>query len=247
MSFSNPDEDREALFAEPMYVDEALKRERLVPPLLLSLPMIAAFVWLWWSDGSMTRWAVSGPQLAAGNYETILLHMFAHGGLAHIAFNIMALLAIGPAVMERLGPLGARSISGFLLLFLGCGLAGMALWLVINPASEIPMLGASGAIFGLLGAILRQPDPQLPPAPLLSKAMGKAVVAFVRLHIPLLIIFAIPLLFGSGFFGLAWEAHLGGFVAGLLLAGPITAWCGNRADWYPIRDVEDGTEDGAPG
>ena len=154
----------------------------------------------------------------------------------HIGFNMMALLAIGPAVMERLGPLGGRSLTGFLALFFGCGLAGMAFWLGLNPSSDIPMLGASGAIFGLLGAILRQPDPQLPPVPLVSKAMGKAVIAFVRLHIPLLVIFAIPLLFGSGFFGLAWEAHLGGFIAGILLAGPITSWCGNRPDWYPVDD-----------
>lgn len=228
MSYSDPKSaDDGAIFAEPAHLDEATRRRRLVPVLALAVPMIAAYLAFFLSPEGMNAWAVSGPRLAQGEYQTILLHMFAHGGLMHIGFNMMALFAIGPAVMERLGSLSLRTVAGLLALFFLTGLAGMGAWLAINPQSPIPMLGASGAIFGLLGAILRQPDPLASPIPLFSRAMGNAFLTFGKLHLPLIALFAIPLLFGSGFFGLAWEAHLGGFVAGILLGGGISRWCGD--------------------
>ncbi|MEL7190530.1 MAG: rhomboid family intramembrane serine protease, partial [Pseudomonadota bacterium] len=103
-------------------------------------------------------------------------------------------------------------------------------------SSDIPMLGASGAIFGLLGFVLRKPDPFGLAIPLLSPQMAKAFIDWIKLHLPLLALFAIPMIFGSGYFGLAWEAHLGGFVAGLLLCRPILAWCSDGPDWILIDD-----------
>lgn len=234
MSFVDPEPECEPLFHEPAYVDEATKLRRLVPSLVLAIPMIVSFVAMMWTQGGMIEWAVSGPKLAQGTYYPIVLHMFAHGGLVHIGFNLLALFALGPAVMERLGPLEPRTVSAFFALFFGCGLAGVFLWLAIRPTSEIPMLGASGAIFGLLGFLVRQPDPHGKPFPLVSRAMSRAFFEWIKLHLPLVAFFAMPLLFGSSFFGLAWEAHLGGFFTGLLLCGPILAWAGNRPDWVPL-------------
>ncbi|MEL7189503.1 MAG: rhomboid family intramembrane serine protease, partial [Pseudomonadota bacterium] len=140
MSYTKPDfeeeEEVERLIPKPTYVDEATRRRRLVPPLFLAVPMAVAFAAMLFTRGGMNDWAVSGPRLANGAYELILLHMFAHGGIAHIAFNTMALFAFGPAVMERLGPLKPRTMSAFVLLFLGCGLCGAGLWLAINPSSD---------------------------------------------------------------------------------------------------------------
>lgn len=236
MSFTEPEEEENSLFREPPYVDEATRRKRLVPAVLLATPMIIAFVLTFFAGDGMNAWAISGPRLAQGQFETIALHMFAHGGIAHIVFNSMALFAFAPAVMERLGPLHFKSLSAFLALFFGCGLAGMALWLAINPNSEIPMLGASGAIFGLLGFVLRKPDPFGPIIPIVSREMRAALIEWVKLHLPLVAIFIVPVLLGSEFFGLAWEAHLGGFVAGLLLCGPILKWSDNGPDWIPIEE-----------
>jgi len=233
MSFLRRDEPAEPLFAPETHVDGAIERNRRIPGLVLAAPMVAAFVWLMWDQGSMTGWAVSGPRLAEGRFELAVLHMFAHGGLVHIIFNLSALAALGPAVMERLGPLAPRSFAAFMLLFFGSGLGGLAFWLALNPASEIPMLGASGAIFGLLGFLMRQPDPHSPPAPLFSEQLGRAFVEWLKLHLPLVALFAIPLIFGGGSFGLAWEAHLGGFLAGMLLCAPIHAWSGGHPDWVP--------------
>lgn len=181
--------------------------------------MVVAFVWLTWTRGGMNDWAVSQNRLAEGAYWLIGLHMFAHGGLVHLAFNGVALLALGPAVMDRLGPLSPRSLAAFLMLFFASGLVGLGLWLALSDT--VPMLGASGAIFGLLGFILRQPDPFGDRIALVSHDMARAFWTLLKLHIPLLVVFAIPLLLGSSAFGLAWEAHLGGFIAGLLLHGPI--------------------------
>jgi membrane associated rhomboid family serine protease len=199
-------------------------RRQLIPAILLAVPMLAAFATLGMRPGGMNEWAVSHAGLAAGELAPIALHMFAHGGWVHLGFNLVALLALTPAVMDRLGPLSLRASAGFLLLFLACGLGGMAVWLAFSH--QAPMLGASGAIFGLLGFVLRQPDPDRPPVPLIGRDVGRAFWIFVKLHLPLVAIFAIPLLLGAPGFGLAWEAHLGGFIAGLVLYGPVRRLAG---------------------
>ena len=171
----------------------------------------------------MIEWAVSWPLLEAGRYQAIALHMFAHGGMLHLAFNMMALIALGPAVMDRIGPLKLRNWAVFFGLFFATGLCGLGLWLAFNMDSNVPMLGASGAIFGLLGFLLRLPDPDGAPIPLVSRATGSAFVTWLKLHIPLLVIVLAPMLLGGSAIGLAWESHLGGFIGGLLLTGPLRA------------------------
>lgn len=198
----------------------------LVPALLLAVPMALAFLLAWNRPEGMLAWALSRAGLAAGEIAPLALHMFAHGGLVHLGFNLVALFALAPAALDRLGGSGPRALAAFLALFFATGLAGAALYLAFPHTA--PMLGASGAIFGLLGFVLRQPDPDGPPIALAGRAMGQAFWTFVKLHIPLLLIFAIPLLLGAPGFGLAWEAHLGGFIAGLLLHGPIRRMAGAR-------------------
>jgi len=229
-----PERSAAPLFQPETYVDAATRQRRRVPGMALMAPMIIAFVWMMWEHGSMIAWAVSPSRLSEGRFELIVLHIFAHGGLLHIAFNMVALAVLGPVVMERLGPLRLRSFFAFMVLFFGAGLGGFAFWLALNQNSEIPMLGASGAIFGLLGFLMRQPDPQGVPVPLFSPQLARAFVEWIKLHVPLLVLFAIPLLFGASNVGLAWEAHLGGFIAGLLLCGPLLWWCGGGPDWVTV-------------
>ena len=217
---------RTAKVAPPLVGDDGGQREplQLVPALILAVPMIIAFGFWGLDRGGMADWAVSRAGLAAGDYQLVALHMFAHGGLVHLAFNVVALFALGPAVMQRLGRLSLRSFAAFLVLFLLSGVAGLGAWLAFPH--DVPMLGASGAIFGFLGFILRQPDPDKAPIALFSREMTQAFVVLLKLHLPLLAIFAIPLLLGAGYFGLAWEAHLGGFVAGLLTHGVVMRLAG---------------------
>jgi membrane associated rhomboid family serine protease len=193
-----------------------------IPTYVLALPMIAAFVVATFQggapSGAMRDWGVSGAALAAGRYHTIASHMFAHGGFAHIFMNMSALFAIGGRLVTRLGsPPGAWL--RFMGLFLLSGLVGAALFLAIHPSGTIPMVGASGALYGLVGALVRMDRDGLYVIPLQRRFIGRFTLDFVRDNLLLFVLLTVPaLLMGSGG-GVAWEAHLGGFAFGLL-AGP---------------------------
>jgi membrane associated rhomboid family serine protease len=143
--------------------------------------------------------------------------MFLHVGWLHIAMNSAALIALGPAIAQRLGrdALGGLMFLGF---FLICGLAGGAAFLLLAPANA-PAVGASGAIFGLWGAVARLAGPgQIKLAPLFSRGVGQQIMSAVISN--LVVVFgaaAFGLASGVGIIGVAWQAHLGGFVAGILL------------------------------
>jgi membrane associated rhomboid family serine protease len=111
-------------------------------------------------------------------------------------------------------------LARYFVLFLTSGLAGAAAYLAINPHGAVPMLGASGAIYGLVGALLRfSPDgPGL--MPLWSRQMALAIRRFVTDNLVLILIFTVPAFLSGSGGGLAWEAHVGGFAFGLI-AGPL--------------------------
>jgi membrane associated rhomboid family serine protease len=92
------------------------------------------------------KWVLYGPFVAQGDWWRLITAMFLHGFLLHLAFNMFALYVIGGPVEEYLGRVR------FLLLYLVSGLAGSAGALIQSPTT--PVVGASGAIFGILGAML---------------------------------------------------------------------------------------------
>jgi membrane associated rhomboid family serine protease len=91
-------------------------------------------------------WLLYGPFVAQGDWWRLITSMFLHGFLLHIVFNMLALWVIGGPVEQYLGR------TRFLILYFVSGLAGSAGALVQSPTS--PTVGASGAIFGILGAML---------------------------------------------------------------------------------------------
>jgi len=146
-------------------------------------------------------------------------YMALHNDFTHLAINSLWLLAFGPIVARRFGaPL-------FLLFFLICGIAAAVTHLVFNWGSLMPVIGASGAISGLMGAGLRLLPTQAPWAvpgeDRLAPVFSRQIVIFTVIWM------AINLAAGLTGFGLggetgliAWQAHMGGYLAGLLLAGP---------------------------
>lgn len=178
--------------------------------------LVAAFVWQMFNGGP-APWGLSGQALAEGRVHTLATHMFVHGGPPHLMMNLGALMGLTAVVMGRFGR-GAGAWLRYLVLFGLSGLSGAAVFLALNPAGAVPMVGASGAICGLWGAAARYaPDGGV--APLRSAQVRGNIVLFTQMNVVLfLILFALVRLSG-GVGGLAWEAHLGGFLFGLLL-GP---------------------------
>jgi membrane associated rhomboid family serine protease len=152
----------------------------------------------------------------AGEAFTVLTSMFMHGNLLHIGMNMLFLHIFGDNVEDSIGH--ARYL-GF---YLCSGVFAAAAQFVIDPASQIPMVGASGAIAGVLGAYMVL-HPSAPIMVLLPIGL------FIEL--PAWLVaggwFAIQLISGVGSFGantgVAVFAHIGGFVAGLLLIRPLHA------------------------
>lgn len=191
----------------------ALGREFGAPGLVLFGLLAIAFM-VQWSQGGPQAWGLSGQALRDGRWTTLASHMFAHAGLGHFLMNVSALLALSPVVLTRLGA-GPASWLRYAALFLVAGWAGAALYLALHPFGAVPMVGASGAICGLWGAAARV-DFDGGLVPLRSGQVWSHVKAFAKANIILFLILLALVRLSGGVGGLAWEAHLGGFLFGLL-------------------------------
>jgi membrane associated rhomboid family serine protease len=144
--------------------------------------------------------------------------MFLHGGLLHLGGNMLYLWIFGDNVEDRLGHVR------FLVFYLVCGLAAGLTQIYIHPTSKIPMVGASGAVAGVLGAYLIL----FPHARVLALIPILFFFQVVELPALLFLIFWFLMQFLSGAIaitaapyseggGVAWWAHIGGFASGMAL------------------------------
>jgi membrane associated rhomboid family serine protease len=156
--------------------------------------------------------------LPGGGALPFVTSMFLHGGLFHLASNMWTLWIFGDNVEDRMGRFR------FLVFYLVCGLVAGGLHWWTNPTSMVPTVGASGAIAGVLGAYLRW----YPTA----KVLTLIPIVIYPLFVDLPAIVFLGFWFVSQLFsgvaslglpadvgGVAWWAHVGGFVAGVLLSG----------------------------
>jgi membrane associated rhomboid family serine protease len=148
-------------------------------------------------DQVMQRAAQHPILVDRGEWWRVLSAMFLHGGVLHVLFNMYALWLFGPVLERRFG-----SVS-FLSLYLAAGAAGGALFQVIGP--DAWAVGASGAIFGLFGALLI--------ASYRQRHTRAGAATFSQLVLLLGINLALPLFIQN----IAWQAHVGGLVAGALI------------------------------
>lgn len=162
------------------------------------------------------------------NVTSFVTHMFVHGNWPHLIFNALWLLAFGGAIALRVGAVR------FLAFALVTGLAGATLFLAFNWGQFAPVIGASGAVSGLLGGAMRfmfcafddggieklRTAPQrVPLMPLATALRDNRVQALTAVYLALnvLAIFGVSNVEAEG--GIAWEAHVGGYLAGLLAFG----------------------------
>ena len=156
-------------------------------------------------------------------WRTVASSMFIHGGVAHVLGNCWFLWVFGNNVEDRLGSVG------FLVFYLAGGTAAALAQVAVASGSAVPMIGASGAISGVLGAYLV----------FFPRAWVISLVPWIVPVLPIPAVIFLPLWFfiqayagvGSlmagtaGGEGVAWWAHAGGFVAG---AGLAMLWPGSR-------------------
>jgi membrane associated rhomboid family serine protease len=189
----------------------------------VTLWIIAANVVVFLYEKSMSDYALERFIFAHGivpdrlQYSSILTSMFIHGGFLHIAGNMWFLWIFGRGVEDLLGH--AR----YLFLYFAGGFAAAFLYILLNSNSTVPTVGASGAIAGVMGAYLIK----FPRARIVTLVF--IVIFITTLDIPaaflLLYWFAIQFFSGVGTVGadaasnggVAWFAHVGGFIAGMLL------------------------------
>jgi membrane associated rhomboid family serine protease len=145
-------------------------------------------------------------------------YIFLHAGWTHVIVNTVWLLAFGPVVARRFGPLR------FFVFFLLCGIAGAAAHLALNWGSVNPVIGASAAISGLMAAAFRLIGTEAAPGgPMLSMAplVSRRILLWSAVWVGINIVAGVTGIgAGPGPQLIAWQAHLGGYAAGLLLAGP---------------------------
>jgi membrane associated rhomboid family serine protease len=184
---------------------------------LIALNVLVFFLELNNGEAFIQRWAFVPSRFLAdpvGDFATLFTAMFLHAGWAHLLGNMLYLWIFGDNVEDRLGH------ALFFVFYILCGLAATFAQLAISLGSSVANVGASGAIAGVLGAYLI-----MFPGKRISVLMGRAVVpmsALVVIGFWILIqIFSQISVFSAGSQGqggVAYMAHIGGFVAGLVLA-----------------------------
>jgi membrane associated rhomboid family serine protease len=177
--------------------------------LQLGEPALKSFIFEW---GLTPAHVLSDPN---NEWMTIFSSMFLHGGWFHIINNMWVLFIFGDNVEARMG--GFR----YLIFYLLCGTAAGLLQAYILPSSQVPMIGASGAVAGVLGAyLILFPNSRI-------ASLVPILFIFTIIEIPAFIflifwfvsqlysgLFAIQ---GGGASGIAWWAHIGGFLFGLIM------------------------------
>ena len=148
------------------------------------------------------------PPARYSPYLSLLTYMFMHAGFVHIISNMLVLNAFGANIEETMGHIK------FLLFYLLCGVVSAAVYIVPNFRSITPLVGASGAIAGIMGAHLR------------SRPRTRIVCLFFfifRITLPAGVILVTCILFQFYYVityansNIAWIAHIGGFIFGMLV------------------------------
>lgn len=173
-------------------------------------------------------WGMIPARITSGDgYETLVTSMFLHGGWMHLIGNMLFLWVFGDNIEDAFGHVR------FVAVYLLCGLAAAAAQILGDPRSTVPMIGASGAIAGVMGSYLL--------------LFPRAKVDLAVIFIVFLRVFVVPawlvlgLWFGFQLIdslaadpaqgGIAYSVHVGGFLAGLVLTLPLWLARGGPASW----------------
>lgn len=182
----------------------------------LPSPALERLVHLWGVVPAEFTDASLRSRAAPRQYMALVSSMFLHGGILHVLLNLWSLWIFGDNVEDHMGR------GKFLLFYLVCGVAASAVHILMHPESTLPAIGASGAISGVMGAYV------------LLFPMARVLVVIPIIIIPLFL--SVPALVFIGFWfaiqflsgtaalsqqadaaGVAFWAHIGGFLSGMVL------------------------------
>ncbi len=156
----------------------------------------------------------------------LFTHQFLHGGTLHIVMNLAMLLQAGPIAELGLSRNRNRNWDGtirFICLFLGSGICGALTYCWLNPGSDAPTIGASGAISGVFAGFLWAAIALAKPGQAMLRPVLNSAVVFLLINVGLAwvgrTLNVVPI---------AWESHLGGFIGGLILY-PLISRFGQQA------------------
>lgn len=193
--------------------------------------------------------AIALPGGAVSYYTSWITHMLIHGSVLHLMFNAAWLLAFGGAVANRIGSTRCLAFAAL------CGLVGASLFLYVNWGKLAPMVGASGAVMGLMGASMRFLYPaldqgrgslrnihrNLKTVPLMTLRQSVTDVRVIMTTAMLIVLNftgVIGLGPGASEGSIAWETHAGGYIAGFLLFGWFDTAAHNRAADEPEQSED---------
>jgi membrane associated rhomboid family serine protease len=179
-------------------------------------------------DFALIPYVFSPAALAAGAWWTPLTAVFLHGNWTHALTNAALVLAFGTPVARLFGT-RLRGVVWFFAFYMVCGVLASLGFAALHWGSQDGMIGASGAASGLVAAAARLVAGRGRLGGIFAPfvlTMGAAWLVVNLLVAGVMVAGASNLIPGTGGAGVAWEAHLAGFVAGVLLVGPFARLAG---------------------
>lgn len=212
--------------SERPYTPETPGREPMFNAPVLALLLAGSILGLFYLQAGrpdemslVFRYGLIPARLEDGAYVGVLTHMLLHGGWMHAVMNATGALAFGSPVARILN--GPAGVAGFLAFYVICGVAAGLGYALLYIESTAPMIGASGAVFGLIGGATRLLGGGGAVLPLTDRRVVSASLAWIGVNVFIGVSGFAP---GAEGARIAWEAHVIGLVAGLLLIGPWVRW-----------------------
>lgn len=225
---NRPDQNAEPAASQPQGHEPIFK----VPfmPMIIAIGLLGLYMAQSSLGQGGMELALRPVDLSHGYLSGLLTHMVVHGSWPHVIMNAVALLAFGAPVArdfdKGFGPIG------WMLFFIVCGVAGGLGYALLHWGDATPMIGASGAVFGMIGASVRlMAGPGL-LIPLFHPVVLRGALVWMGVNLLTGMLGGV-LTGGTG--GIAWEAHAFGFLAGIILIAPFHRIFSRQIYRIPVR------------
>ena len=218
--------------AEPSVAESPPSREPVFNAPILALLLAGSILGLYWlqsETGAMEasyRYGLIPSRMAEGDVRGLLTHLLVHGGWMHAIMNAVGALAFAAPVARLMG--GLKGLIGFLSLYIVCGVIAGGGYALLHLEGTVPLVGASGAVFGLIGAATRMLGGYGRILPLTDRRVLTSAAAWIGVNVLIGVVGGIGVAPGMEGARIAWEAHVIGLIAGLILIGPWARMFGQR-------------------